>query len=114
MKRNAQGYANALGITNDERDAENARDKMGLQLGFEDGGEVEEDDGVIPEAPVAEDTGETDMGGVPADQPVEDATGQPTVLTTDQFKKLMQAGYDKPVDEGWEGLMNSIMNFIGP
>lgn len=92
-------------------------DRLRTAVGFEDGGEVPEE-GVLPDpeqsaAPV-EPVPETPASPGDGDEPMIEDVSAPSVLTTDQFKKLMSAGFDKPVDEGWEGLMNSIMNFIGP
>lgn len=96
---------------------------------FDDGGEVEDDTtqdaaqyatqdtGVIPDqgdtpevSPEVSPEGDNAAAPAPAET---DDTGQPVVLTPDQFKKLLTAGYDKPLDDGWTGLMNSIMGAVG-
>lgn len=88
-------------------------------LGYADGGEVEEDDqeGVIPSSDTSEGAS-GDPGVETADASMDTAgSGEPSpavVLNPDQFKKLMEAGYDKPVDDGWTGLLHSIMGAIGP
>lgn len=87
-------------------------------LGYDDGGEVEEDQqGVIPDAPETQTMDETappDEGAPAQTAPAESQDAAPVVLNPAQFKKLMEAGYDKPVDDGWTGLLQSIMGNIGP
>lgn len=88
-------------------------DKIGSKA-FADGGEVDDEEGVLPSdtAAVTQDQGATDE---PLAAPAQaDTTGQPVVLSPDQFKQMLDAGYDKPLDSGWEKFLNGIMSAISP
>lgn len=81
--------------------------------GFDDGGEVD-DEGVIPEQTMEEPADpQTDQ---PQDPSVgqEPDWGQPNVLTPEQFKKVVAAGYDKPLDDGFGKFMSSILQAVNP
>lgn len=78
------------------------QDDMGMKS-FDDGGEVEDDgnEGVIPDQTM-------DAPSEPETETEQD-WGQPTILNPDQFKKAVTAGYDKPMDDGFSGFMNSVL-----
>lgn len=84
-------------------------------VSYDDGGEVDEDEGdggVIP----TQTTNEPPDPSMdqPAQAEPEQDWGQPNVLTPDQFKKVVTAGYDKPLDDGFSKFMSSILQAMNP
>lgn len=103
------------------------KQSMSLARSFDDGGEVEEDapgeipndvtaavtepdaggeGGVIPTEPSAE-------GAAPA--PDEGGSDQPTMLTPEQFDKLVQPEtFEKATEKGWGDVVGSILGAMNP
>lgn len=49
-----------------------------------------------------------------APAPQEAEHEQPMLLSAEQFKKVVQSGYDSPVDDGWEKFVGDALGSLGP
>lgn len=117
MERVVDGVNSSEPSTNieDRRGESGLRSAVRNVTGYADGGVVDEDDGdngVIPQAAPEADEGPQEE---PAEAPQpQDDQNSTQVLSAQQFHALMKAGYDKPIDDGWDGLLQSVAGAEGP
>lgn len=115
----AQSESNTRPYENRSRNKQRGK-ALDQEQSFADGGEVDDEEGVIPDQPQA-DVSDTDDEGdaAPTDQTMQQAMGtqdqsQPVILTPEQFKQMMSAGYDKPLDDGWGSFIGKILGSVNP
>lgn len=84
---------------------------------FDDGGYVDDEDQGedTPAMQMTDDNGdEAPPEQVATEVRPEADEGQPVVLSPEQFKQVMTAGYDKPLDEGWGSFIGKVLSAANP
>lgn len=89
----------------------------GKKQSFADGGDVEEDYSVAPSVipePEQDESISPEDAAPPAAQGDTGQSSEPIVLTPEQFKSLMETGYDRSVDEGVDSLLQNAVAQFNP